>query len=434
VNALEDCVASESDNVPQTRSGSAPVAGVIVQAPTTRAGHSVEGRLLTRLLTFLGNPALQFVLWTGERVPALPPAEPIARLHIADRAALFGLLTDPQVRFGEAYSEGRITVEGSLVGLLETVYKSGVSSKRRYSVLRRAAELIRRRRVNTLPGSRDNIHHHYDIGNAFYALWLGQTMAYTCAYYPSPTVTLDDAQVAKMDHICRKLRLKPGETVVEAGFGWGTLTLHMAQHYGVKVKAFNISREQVLFARERAQRAGVGSQVEYIEDDYRNISGHFDAFVSVGMLEHVGVDNYTALGRVVQQALGSHGRGLIHSIGRNRPAPMHPWIEKRIFPGAYPPALSEMMQIFEPWNLSILDVENLRLHYAKTLCDWLALYDAASDKVSEMFDDKFVRMWRLYLAGSIAAFQTGTLQLFQVLFAPGTNNDVAWTRDHLYAR
>jgi cyclopropane-fatty-acyl-phospholipid synthase len=130
--------------------------------------------------------------------------------------------------------------------------------------------------------------------------------------------------------------------------------------------------------------------------------------------------------------MGSCGRGLIHTIGRNRPAHLQPWIEKRIFPGAHPPALSEMAQIFEPWELSILDVENLRLHYAQTLRQWLTGYEAASERVRAMFDEKFVRMWRLYLAGSVAAFSTGTLQLFQVLFAPRGNNDIAWTRGHLY--
>jgi cyclopropane-fatty-acyl-phospholipid synthase len=258
-------------------------------------------------------------------------------------------------------------------------------------------------------------------------------MQYTCAYYPTPSATLDEAQVAKMHHVARKLRLKPGESVVEAGCGWGALGLHMARHYGVKVRAFNISREQVAFARERAKAEGLDGQVEYVLDDYRNISGSYDAFVSVGMLEHVGVPNYEMLGRVVTKAIGTSGRGLIHTIGRNKATgPLHPWIEKRIFPGAYPPTLGEMSRIFEPYSLSILDVENLRLHYAQTLRHWLELYEGNLERVRGMFDERFVRMWRLYLCGSIAAFNTGGLQLFQVLFAPQANNDVPLTRAHLY--
>jgi cyclopropane-fatty-acyl-phospholipid synthase len=298
----------------------------------------------------------------------------------------------------------------------------------------RTLDLLHRPHSNSLVGSRNNIHHHYDIGNAFYALWLGDTMAYTCAYYSTPSATLDEAQTAKMHHVCRKLRLNAGESVVEAGCGWGTLALHMARHYGVRVRAFNISREQIDYARERAKYEGLASLVEYVEDDYRNVSGRYDAFVSVGMLEHVGRDNYPTLGRVVQRSLGGRGRGLIHSIGCNRPTALNPWIEKRIFPGAYTPSLGEMMGIFEPWDLSVLDIENLRLHYAQTLRHWLDLYEAACGRVCEMFDERFVRMWRLYLSGSIAAFTTGSLQLFQVLFAPHDNNDIARTRDHLYTR
>jgi cyclopropane-fatty-acyl-phospholipid synthase len=432
VSAVDDCVASESDSASKGRS--APPGVGVPPRPTEHSRRSVEGRLLSRLLNYLGNPPLEFALWTGERVRPAIAADPVAVLQIADRKTLYGLAADPQVRFGDSYSEGRIAVEGDLVQVLEAVYRAAAASQPRFSIVRRAVELMRRRRVNTLRGSRDNIHHHYDIGNEFYQLWLGKTMAYTCAYYPTPTAALDEAQVAKMDHVCRKLRLKPGESVVEAGCGWGSLGLHMAQKYGVKVRAFNISHEQIAFARERAKREGFGSQVEYVEDDYRNISGKYDAFVSVGMLEHVGVEHYEGLGRVIQRCLGNVGRGLIHSIGRNYPAPMHPWIEKRIFPGAYPPALSEMTRIFEPWNLSVLDVENIRLHYARTLRHWMELYEGASDRVAGMFDEKFVRMWRLYLAGSIAAFTTGTLQLFQVLFAPGVSNNVPWTRDYIYAR
>jgi cyclopropane-fatty-acyl-phospholipid synthase len=432
VNALDESVKSA---VPSERPLGPPPASS--HDPTASArppagGRSVEGRLLGRLLEYLGNPPLEFVLWSGERIaPAGAPV--VARVRVSNRATLLGILADPQVRFPDAYSEGRLEIEGDLVRLLETVYHSGRNSPR-HSSLRRLVERLHRPHVNTLSGSRENIHHHYDIGNDFYSLWLGETMAYTCAYYPTPAATLDEAQDAKMHHVCRKLRLRPGESVAEAGCGWGSLAVHMARHYGVKVRAFNISREQVAFARERAARLGLGSQVEYVLDDYRNISGRYDAFVSVGMLEHVGVDNYSSLGAVIARTLGTNGRGLIHSIGRNRPAPLQPWIEKRIFPGAYPPSLAEMMRIFEPFDFSVLDVENLRLHYAQTLRHWLALFESASGRVREMFDEKFVRMWRMYLAGSVAGFTTGALQLFQVVFAPRDNNDVPMTREHLYVR
>jgi len=393
------------------------------------SAQSVEARLIRRLLAFFGNPPFEFVLWNGDRVS--PRTDPVATIHVSSRETLYDILRDPQIRVADAYSDGRVRIDGDLVALVQEVYRNAPRGEAG-TLLQRVARLLHPPKHNTLAGSRENIHHHYDIGNDFYALWLGRTMAYTCAYYPAPDVALDAAQVAKMDHVCRKLWLKPGDTVVEAGFGWGALALHMAQNYGVKVKAFNIAHEQVMFARERARAAGVGDRVEYIEDDYRNIAGQYDAFVSVGMLEHVGLENYEELGRVAARAIGSAGRGLIHSIGRNRPASLNRWIEKRIFPGAYPPALSEMMHIFEPSALSVLDVENIRLHYARTLGQWLELFDASTDKVLAMFDEKFVRMWRMYLSGSIAAFTTGTLQLFQVVFASQENNSIPWTRDHLY--
>jgi cyclopropane-fatty-acyl-phospholipid synthase len=433
VNALDKTLASGPSH---TSTGAdvrpvTPVCDSVAPASAKPRSRSVEARLLLRLLARQGAPPLEFALWTGERV-STGVTEPVARVSVANRATLFEILTDPQAGFGDAYSEGRITIEGDLVRMLETVYRADPGSPTQLSRLRRWLDLLRRPRPNSLVGSRDNIHRHYDIGNDFYSLWLGNTMAYTCAYYSTPAATLDEAQTAKMHHVCRKLRLNAGESVVEAGCGWGTLALHMARHYGVRVRAFNISHEQIVYARERAKREGLASLVEYVEDDYRNISGRHDAFVSVGMLEHVGPDNYPALGRVAHQCLGSRGRGLIHSIGCNRPTPLNPWIEKRIFPGAYAPSLGEIMRIFEPWDFSVLDVENLRLHYAQTLSHWLDLYEAASGRVCEMFDERFVRMWRLYLAGSIAAFTTGSLQLFQVLFAPHDNNDVAWTREHLY--
>jgi cyclopropane-fatty-acyl-phospholipid synthase len=206
----------------------------------------------------------------------------------------------------------------------------------------------------------------------------------------------------------------------------------MARVYGARVRAFNVSAEQIAWARDRARREELDGRVEFVEDDWRNATGPCDAFVSVGMLEHVGPGNYPELGRVIDRCLEPHGRGLIHSIGRDRPAPLQPWIRKRIFPGAHPPTLREMTRVFEPASLSVLDVENLRLHYAETLRHWLARYESNFDRVRTMFDDAFARAWRLYLAGSIAGFTTGSIQLFQVVFARSGANLVPVTRRHLY--
>jgi cyclopropane-fatty-acyl-phospholipid synthase len=203
----------------------------------------------------------------------------------------------------------------------------------------------------------------------------------------------------------------------------------MAKHRGVSVRAFNVSSEQIDYARRRAQEEGLADRVEFIEDDYRNARGEYDVFVSVGMIEHVGLADYPTLGRVIGRSLTPTGRGLLHFIGRDQPAPLSPWIRKRIFPGAYPPTLREVFEhVLEPQALSVVDVENLRLHYAKTLEHWLQRFNDASDRVEEMFDEIFVRTWRLYLAGSQASFTTGSMQLFQVLFARGGSNAIPWTR------
>ncbi len=390
---------------------------------------SLDGELLRYLLRSFGNPPLKIELWNGASA-APENGHFVATAKIANRGTMWKLFLDPEFQFGECYSDGSLEIEGDMVGFFAALFPILDSAEHRGS---RFLEMFRRRGNNSPTGSRDNVHHHYDVGNAFYKLWLDEQLAYTCAYFPSREVSLEHAQIAKMDHVCRKLDLRPGEVVVEAGCGWGALALHMARYYGVSVKAYNISREQLAYARARAQNEGLGGQVEFIEDDYRNIRGRYDAFVSVGMLEHVGCENYPELNRVIDRALAPNGRGLIHSIGLNRPAPLNPWIEKRIFPGAEPPSLCEMMEIFEAGAFSVLDVENLRLHYALTLQHWLNRFEAAGEQIRGMYDERFERMWRVYLAGSVAAFQSGSLQLFQVVFAREHSNDLPWTRAHLYS-
>ncbi len=404
-----------------------PSSGLPTAGPRVRGLDRWLGR---RLLRAIGDPPLDFVLWNGEELHGGGPA--VARIVIHDRPTLWKLLLRPTLHFGDAYTAGRLEVEGDLAKMLEVAYRAE-PYKPAGPLGNMLGRWLRRARSNTLAGSRANIHHHYDIGDDFYRLWLDEQMLYTCAYFPAPATTLEEAQRAKMDHVCRKVWLRPGETVVEAGCGWGALAMHMAARYGVTVKAYNISREQIQYARRRARAEGLEGRVEFIDDDYRNIRGQFDAFVSVGMLEHVGPDHYGQLGATIDRCLSPVGRGLIHFIGRDRPGRINPWIERRIFPGAYAPSLREASELLEFRGLSVLDVENLRLHYAETLRHWLLRFEAGTDVVARMFDESFVRAWRLYLTGSMAAFSAGSLQLFQIVFARPGLNAIPPTRAELYA-
>jgi len=386
----------------------------------------IDRWLLRAFLRAAGSPPIRCELPDGEAV-YVGKGEPVGTVRFRERRALYRTFVTPELAFGEGYTDGSIEIDGDLVRVIDATYQQTP-----HPLAERVLFRAQRARPNSLTGSRDNIHCHYDLGNDFYRLWLDERMVYTCAYFPTPEATLEAAQVAKMDHVCRKVALRPGERVVEAGCGWGALALHMAQHYGVTVRAFNISHEQIVYGREQATRLGLSDRVEFIEDDYRNITGTYDCFMSVGMLEHVGPNNYRRLGAIIDRCLPAHGRGLLHTIGRTRPMRLNAWMEKHIFPGGHPPTLREMMDIFEPYGFSVLDTENLRLHYERTAWHWLQRFEQHVDEVTRMFDERFVRAWRLYLAGTVAAFRNSLMQLFQVTFARERYNGIPWTRRHVY--
>ena len=383
----------------------------------------IDRWLVNQLRSRIGESKVAIALW-DER----DDKDAAATVRFNDRGALWQTLVNPGLHFGDLYSAGRISVHGDLLDVLDVAY-SYLDKLEWKGKLRAGARLV----TPSLSDSRRNIHHHYDLGNEFYKLWLDRDwMQYTCAYYPEPDMSIEAAQAAKLHHVARKLRLKAGESVVEAGSGWGGLAIFFAKHYGVKIKSFNISKEQIKYAREWAERESLSNLVQFVEDDFRNITGSYDAFVSVGMLEHVGPGNYEEMGRLMSRILTPEGRGLVHSIGRDRPGRLNAWIDKRIFPGAHPPTLREMMDLFEKSRLSVLDVENIRLHYAETLRAWLARYEENVETVRQMFDEPFVRAWRLYLAGSIMAFVHGTLQLFQVVFTRSGMNRIPQSRKYVY--
>lgn len=421
---------TEAANIAQLRRATHFEVSPVQDGANPSASQALDRWLAGKMLAAIGRPPIAIVLWDGQEIGN--SAAPRAKVKLESRSALFRLALDPDVQFGELYAAGQLSVSGNLVELLEILYRA-IERSRLGPLARLRFHWRNRGRRKSLADSRHNVHHHYDIGNDFYRLWLDEDMLYTCAYFVSPDQSLEQAQRAKMDYVCRKLRLRPGENVVEAGCGWGSLAIHMARHYGATVTAYNVSREQVECARQRARALGLEGKVTFVLDDYRNIAGQFDAFVSVGMLEHVGREHYSGLGQVIDRCLGPHGRGLLHSIGRDRPGGLNGWIRRRIFPGAYPPSPREMLSVIEPYRLSVLDLENLRPHYARTVEHWLSRFEKNADRIGRQFGEQFVRTWRLYLSGSIAAFTTGSLQLYQLLFARPECGLLPETRADIYA-
>src|SRR3989338_4038024 len=348
-------------------------AGCCIFLPMGSSVGWLARRLAAVLQQHLEPAGVRLELWDGASTYAGP--RPIGTLVVADLRTLLGIRVNPPLQFGECYMHGTLQVRGGLEPVLEAITRLALIPSWRERISSYFAT------GNSVQRARRNVHHHYDLGNDFYSSWLDERLVYTCAYFERPDMSLEQAQIAKMDLGCRKLRLRPGESVVEAGCGWGALALHMARQCGVNVRAVNVSYEQTAYARAWAAREGLTGQVEFIEDDYRNLAGEYDVFVSVGMLEHVGLTHYPSLAGVMRRTLRRpNGRGLLHFIGRDIPRPLNAWIRRRIFPGGYAPTLAQVAtRVLEPARMSILDVENLRLHYARTLAHWSRRFAAASD-------------------------------------------------------
>ena len=342
-----------------------------------------------------------------------------AAIRFTTAAAERGVLINPQLRLGEAYMDGGVVVErGTLADVLAILQGQAgdVMSPVWARVPGIARSLYNRfTQLNLRPRSRRNVAHHYDLDAQLYALFLDADRQYSCAYFENGDQSLDDAQLAKKRHLAAKLLVGENSRVLDIGSGWGGLALYLADICGAHVTGITLSREQHALAHVRASEKGLTDRVEFRLQDYRDVSGHFDRIVSVGMFEHVGVGFYDTFFRRCRDLLDDQGVMLLHSIGRSEgPSTTNPWIAKYIFPGGYIPALSEVLPKVERSGLLVTDIEILRLHYAETLKAWRERFLAHREQVERLYDGRFVRMWEFYLAASEMAFREQNMMVFQM--------------------
>ncbi|HLN24455.1 MAG TPA: cyclopropane-fatty-acyl-phospholipid synthase family protein [Patescibacteria group bacterium] len=370
-------------------------------------------------------------VFDGAAVASLAPVT----IRLRDPRLHWRLAVQPSMAVGEAYMDGTLTVEqGSLYDFLALVTENIQRADNRYGPQERWSHLIRRlQQWNPIALARRNVAHHYDLSEEFYGLFLDTDRQYSCAYFSEPGITLDQAQAAKKRHIMAKLLLRPGQTVLDIGCGWGGLALSLARDADCQVTAVTLSEQQLRIARRRADEAQLSHKVRFLLCDYREIAGRFDRIVSVGMFEHVGVSHYHTFFRRLHDLLDDNGVALLHSIGRSTGSgATNPWIRKYIFPGGYSPALSDVLPAVEASGLMISDIEILRPHYALTLRQWRARFAERRTQAAALYDERFCRMWEFYLAGAETAFRHQGHMVFQMQLTRSTDA-VPPTRDYIGA-
>ena len=361
--------------------------------------------------------------------------EPPVRLIINEKINLRDMLDQPEIRFGEAYMDKVIDLDGDAKAFLklliqnEEIFKKDSKSK---GLLHRFMDC---QKTASTEKQKEDIRDHYDLGNEFFKLWLDQTMSYSSAYFKTPDDSLEQAQLQKIDHILQKMQLKEGESLLDIGCGWGWLIIKAAKEYGVNALGITLSNEQEEEVKKRIKEEGVSGKVEVRQADYRDLAFEgktFDKISSVGMFEHVGAEYIPAYFSCLKKMLKMGGLSLLHAMTRPTEVPVNPWVEKYIFPSMYIPSLREIMWVMPEHSFHVIDVESLRLHYARTTELWANNLDKVADQIKAKCGERFVRMWRLYLLGCSASFSCSGLDIHQVLFSKGLCNDLPLTREYLH--
>ena len=374
--------------------------------------------------------------YSREHIIGKPKKKIPIKLKILDKALHYKLLILPDLYLGEAYANGSIVIEdGSLTEFLEIAMKNiGRGDTNNFAkIIKKILGTYRYlTNYNLIKKSKSNIAHHYDISEKLYDLFLDENRQYSCAYFKNESDSLEVAQKNKIDHIIKKLNLKPNQRVLDIGSGWGTLAIEIAKKSKCEVLGITLSENQLEHSKKKLKELNLENQVRFELKDYRELNEKFDRVVSVGMFEHVGRKFYKRYFNKVSELLNDDGIALIHTIGSvSPPRDPHPWITKYIFPGGYTPSLSEVSLPIEKSGLVISDMEVLRMHYSHTLRHWKNRFLGKKEQVLEKFDEKFIRMWEFYLAGCEMAFKWGDQVVFQFQLSKELTS-VPNTRDYIY--
>ncbi|MFT4100004.1 MAG: cyclopropane-fatty-acyl-phospholipid synthase family protein [Burkholderiaceae bacterium] len=383
---------------------------------------------------------LEVSLWDGSGV-ALGD-DPKVRIRLNGTTAARHLMKPTLASLGEAFVEGEIDIDGPIDTVIAVAEQLSRQNDDSQPLGRLPSWLTRHSRKS----DKKAVEYHYDVSNEFYQVWLDPAMVYSCAYYRDPQDTLERAQFNKLDHVCRKLMLQPGETLLDIGCGWGAMAIHAARHYGVRAIGVTLSENQFALATERVKAAGLSDRIEIRVQDYRDIPGDgaFDKISSIGMFEHVGLKNLRAYFNVIHRLLRPGGIALNHGITASDPdnhsvgLGAGDFIERYVFPDGELPHVALAIQELSAAGLELADVESLRRHYALTLKAWSGTFEANLPHLIELAGDRRARIWRVYLAGCSHAFQQGWVNLYQLLaFKPdqqpsGALSPLPMTRDYMY--
>ena len=367
--------------------------------------------------------------WDGDEVK-VGENEPLFKIILKKPIPKKDILTSTTLAFGEAYMNGDLEVEGDFSLMLNTVLKYKDKFTTDFKGLPRIFS-----NLTSTKKQKEEVTYHYDIGNDFYKLWLDDTLSYSCAYFKNENESLGEAQLNKIHHLLKKLNLREGITLLDIGCGWGALLIEAAKLYKIKGLGITLSEEQFKAFKERIEKENLQDYLQVKLMDYRELEKSgllFDRVVSVGMLEHVGRSNYDLFMKCVSKVLKKEGVFVLHYISGLYESEGDAWIKKYIFPGGVIPTLREIISLSADYRFYTVDVESLRMHYYKTLLKWADNFEKNTDKVREMFDEKFVRMWRMYLYSCSACFYTGVIDLHQIVFTKGVNNFLPLTREYLY--